>query len=366
MRQIDPIQPITIENIRLCISVDCFKISTIKSFSYFMQDATIITLLYLFRYFFLEYIINKYIYLISIFIWSILTGFWFWCLFVIGHDCGHRTFSENIILCDIIGHICHTILLVPFHSWRLSHLHHHLNHNNIDKDIVWKPLTENQYKLWIKAAKQDWTAFLTYLVRFSICNCLLFPFYLILDQPIHLTTGNHFNPYSRIFNSHKENYQGLLSITLVLGFLFNLIYHFSIITLISWYFIPYIIFTICLSIVTYLHHTDENLKYYDSNEWTYLKGALSTIDRVYINEYIEYFHHNIGTHIVHHLFFSSIPHYNLKQASKDVKSNHPKAKLFMKQDRNYNFIIAYWNCINKLLCIKPIQNNSHVYRYATT
>jgi omega-3 fatty acid desaturase (delta-15 desaturase) len=57
-----------------------------------------------------------------------------WCIFVIGHDCGHTNFSNHKRLNDIIGHITHGSILVPFYPWALSHRRHHMFHNHIDKD----------------------------------------------------------------------------------------------------------------------------------------------------------------------------------------------------------------------------------------
>jgi len=43
---------------------------------------------------------------------TIATGIW-----VLGHECGHGSFSDNWLLNDILGYILHTILLVPYFSW---------------------------------------------------------------------------------------------------------------------------------------------------------------------------------------------------------------------------------------------------------
>ena len=49
-----------------------------------------------------------------------------------------------------------------------------------------------------------------------------------------------------------------------------------------------------------------------AQEWNYMRGGLSTIDRDY--GLFSKVHHDIGTHVVHHLF-PQIPHYHLTEAT---------------------------------------------------
>lgn len=44
-------------------------------------------------------------------------GTMFWAVFVIGHDCGHGSFSDSRWLNSFVGHILHSAILVPFHGW---------------------------------------------------------------------------------------------------------------------------------------------------------------------------------------------------------------------------------------------------------
>lgn len=49
-----------------------------------------------------------------------LAGFFMWCIFMVGHDCGHTTFSESQLINDVMGLLTHGSLLVPFHPWQVS------------------------------------------------------------------------------------------------------------------------------------------------------------------------------------------------------------------------------------------------------
>ena len=53
---------------------------------------------------------------------AVMTGVW-----VLAHECGHQSFSESELANNIVGTICHSLLLVPYHSWRITHSKHHAN-----------------------------------------------------------------------------------------------------------------------------------------------------------------------------------------------------------------------------------------------
>ena len=50
--------------------------------------------------------------------WNV-AGFFMWCVFMVGHDCGHTNFSNSELVNDIAGLICHGSVLAPYHPWQV-------------------------------------------------------------------------------------------------------------------------------------------------------------------------------------------------------------------------------------------------------
>lgn len=48
---------------------------------------------------------------------------------MVGHDCGHRAFSKNKLVEDIVGTLMFMPLIYPFEPWRIKHNHHHAHTN---------------------------------------------------------------------------------------------------------------------------------------------------------------------------------------------------------------------------------------------
>ena len=173
----------------------------------------------------------------------------------------------------------------------------------------------------------------------------------------HLASGNHFNPFSRLFVNNSERKGAAISTTCVVFFLSILCYNFSFKVLLDAYVVPYFFFVIWLSLVTYLHHTDPTVNYYRNKEWTFFKGALSTIDRSYFS-IIDHLHHDIGTHVVHHLFFTKIPHYHLVRATEAVKPLLGNYYLFDPR--------PFWTAfVNNRVSCKFVPDNKSVVKYCS-
>jgi omega-3 fatty acid desaturase (delta-15 desaturase) len=237
-------------------------------------------------------------------------GTMFWALFVLGHDCGHGSFSDNAMLNSVVGHLLHSSILVPYHGWRLSHKSHHNNHGHVEHDESWVPLSEKIYKTLDFSTK-----FLRFKVPFPM---FAYPFYLWKRSPGK--RGSHFNPYSDLFAPSDRSY--VLTSTVCWFVMVAVLVYLSLVIgpaqMFILYGVPYLVFVMWLDFVTYLHHHghEQKLPWYRGKEWSFLRGGLTTIDRDY--GMFNSIQHDIGTHVVHHLF-PQIPHYHLVEATEAAK-----------------------------------------------
>jgi omega-6 fatty acid desaturase (delta-12 desaturase) len=67
-----------------------------------------------------------------------MTGVW-----VLSHECGHQSFSDSEFINNLVGTIFHSLLLVPYHSWRITHGKHHNNTGSCENDEVFAPFTRS-------------------------------------------------------------------------------------------------------------------------------------------------------------------------------------------------------------------------------
>ena len=82
---------------------------------------------------------------------------------------------------------------------------------------------------------------------------------------------------------------------------------------------PYLIVNMFLVLITYLQHTDDYVPHYRAGEWSFLRGALGTVDRSF-GWLLDYtLHHIADSHVAHHLF-STMPFYNAVEATRYLRA----------------------------------------------
>jgi omega-6 fatty acid desaturase / acyl-lipid omega-6 desaturase (Delta-12 desaturase) len=135
------------------------------------------------------------------------------------------------------------------------------------------------------------------------------PFYLLFnstgpakyeDKPHR----SHFNPISALFTDSQRFWVAVSDVgffAMVIVVLYW-IQNFGFINVLFFYLAPLAVVNAHLVLITFLQHTDTYVPHFTAKEFTWLRGALCTIDRPY-GFGLDYFFHRItDTHVAHHLF----------------------------------------------------------------
>jgi len=308
--------PFTKGDLKAAIPAHCFERSNLKSFAYLAADCVGVSVLaYLatcisFFPVYLRYVLWPAYWVLQ---GGVCTGLW-----VVAHECGHRAFSPSTTICDVVGLIFHSVLLVPYHSWRISHAKHHRSTCDIERDEVFLPKKRSTNQE--EADKQPNSI----VVALQTVGMFVLGWYVYLST--HSTgrdygrTTNHYDPRSPLFND-RQFWAVVISdigVAFVLSLAALSVYVWDLSTVMCYYGVPLMVVNFWLLLYTYLHHTDPALPHYAADSWSWLQGALATVDRDY-GIFWNTLHHDIGnTHVLHHLF-STIPHYHAKEATEAIK-----------------------------------------------
>lgn len=257
----------TIGDIHNAIPKHCFERSAATGLYYVFRDIFSLGLTF--------YLANKFItpeYIPSIGVraalWAVYTfvqGLFGTGLWVLSHECGHQSFSTSKTLNDTVGWICHSALLVPYFSWKISHGKHHKATGNMSRDMVFVPKTRDEYATKIgkiahelhELTEETPIASLLTLVGQQLAG---WPMYLITNVTGHdchegqregrgkgkkngwFTGVNHFNSSSPLYEAKDAKLILLsdLGLLIVGSVLFTLGRNFGWLNLFVWYGIPYL------------------------------------------------------------------------------------------------------------------------------
>jgi omega-6 fatty acid desaturase / acyl-lipid omega-6 desaturase (Delta-12 desaturase) len=323
----------SIGSIRAAVPKHCFERSILRSMYYLIRDSTIVFLIGFGAYFYLpmDNLFNP----AQILMWIVfavvqgtaMTGLW-----VVGHECGHGAFSSSRLLNDLIGYPVHTMLLVPYWAWAQTHATHHSRVNHLLDGESHVPSLKS--KVFPKMAKMANSLGEDAFTFMEVVNHLVFgwPAYLFAHitgskrnprtKERYVKKPNHFDPRSsnELFGETMQVkiFFSTLGVISMVGALVYLGTIFGFKTVGLMYLGPYMVVNSWLVGYTWLHHMHEDVPQYGEDEWTWLKGALCTIDRPY-PWYVDEMHHHIGsTHVAHHLFHE-MPHYHAQEATEALK-----------------------------------------------
>merc|ERR1739848_883739 len=150
-----PMPPFTIKELRDAIPAHCFERSLLKSSFFLARDLALVAIIAYAATFigaaplWARYVLWPVYWIVQ---GTVATGIW-----VIAHECGHQAFSPSKAINNAVGLVLHSALLVPYHSWRISHAKHHAATGHMTRDQVFVPKTASQ--LGIQKPEGGWEAF---------------------------------------------------------------------------------------------------------------------------------------------------------------------------------------------------------------
>lgn len=349
--------PFEYSDLKKAVPPHCFQHSLVSSFKSLFRDISIMCTLF--------YIAINYIPLLpkslSYVAWPIYWSFQaviLGALWGIGHECGHRGFTGRQSLDEPIGFLIHSLLLTPYYSMKFSHRTHHAHTNSIEYDEIHVPKLKSD-TLYTEFLNNPIGVVLTMLFNVTFgWNA-----YLIVNYTGRKYEGiaSHFYPQSRIFNDSERGLIFLsdVGIFVTLYAYYRIAMAKGVVWAICVFGGPFLLMGGLLMLLTYLQHTHPSIAHYDSTEWDWMRGALSTIDRdVGI---LNYFVHDLPrVHVLHHLF-PSIPHYHALEALEAVKP-------ILGEYYNYDdtpIIKAFWREMKECIYVESEdgEKKSGVYWY---
>ena len=279
----------------------------------------------------------------------VLTGHW-----VLAHECGHGAFSPSQAFNDVCGFVMHQALLVPYFAWQYTHAKHHRRTNNTVDGESHVPNTRDEVGLGVNCERESAYAVIHEAIGDGPFGMLQVVAHLVVGWPLYLmglaSTGrlgqdgkaleggdvmDHYRPWSKMFPSKLRlkiaiSTLGVVAAWVAIGFAAR---EYGAIPVTLWYIGPLMWNQAWLVLYTWLQHNDPSVPQYGPDEWTWVRGALSTVDRPY--GIFDFFHHKIGsTHVAHHLFHE-MPFYKADMATAAIKA-------FLEPKGLYNYDPTPW------------------------
>jgi omega-6 fatty acid desaturase (delta-12 desaturase) len=253
------------------------------------------------------------VYMIAIAPWYLLPAAWAFAsaawtgLFVVGHDCGHRSFSENKLVEDVVGTLMFAPLLYPFDPWRIKHNHHHAHTNKLVEDTAWHPIQAEEVAEWGPVAGLIYKVF--------------------LGSPLKLFASiGHWAVWHFDLSKYTEGQRPRVLTSLAAVAAFAALAFPAIVHAAGWaglakfWLMPWLGYHFWMSTFTVIHHTAPHIPFKPAETWNAAKAQLSGTVHCNFPRWVEFLTHDISVHVPHHVN-SKIPWYNLRAATDSLRAN---------------------------------------------
>jgi acyl-lipid omega-6 desaturase (Delta-12 desaturase) len=223
-------------------------------------------------------------------------------IFIIFHDCGHRSFLKSALANDIVGYITGVLSFTPYYHWRWEHSIHHAHAGHLDNrgvGDVWT-MTVQEY---LEAGR--WKRFAYRLAR----N----PFVLFGLAPIFLFVVKQRFAHPNASARERWSVYWMNAALVAMGALLSMAFG----------FLPYLFIQLGVLLVAggvgiwmfYVQHQFEDVYWERGDNWDFTAAALQGSSYYKLPRILQWFSGNIGFHHIHHLS-PRIPNYNLERCHK--------------------------------------------------
>ena len=248
----------------------------------------------------------------------VLQGWTLLGLFVLGHDCGHRAFSEHAWVNQVVGHICMSPLANAFHTWVVTHDHHHAQTQRRGQEVDWASHLMTAEEL----AQTTWRSHpivrLGYALPFGI-------FFWIVTNTVRRGFLVRWQIGEAKWRRERRRLtvSSLIMLATMAGIYGGLIGWLGLWMALKLYGIPAFIANIFGALVITVQHANRNTLLYTTEGWSPLRGQLVSTFDVRFPRLIEWMWCDINIHIPHHVA-PAIPWYHLREASRAIRVAWPE------------------------------------------
>lgn len=286
-------------DIRRSIPEDCFSISPLRSWETLFRIALFLSLCLT-----LESMTENILLLLPLWFLhgQVLVG-----LFVLGHDCGHRSFSSSRFVNSFVGHLAFSPLGNGLANWTATHNHHHAHTQLRGQDVDWSKwlMTPDEFKA--SGWKTHFAGKLGYKLPFGVF------FWIWLNAILR-----------GVSNSNREiRRSNLLMWSVMLAVYGGLAWYTGLWGMFKYHGIPATIAMFTGYFLLTIQHANDETKWFTEKSWTGIRGQMEATFDVRFPRILEWLWLDINIHVPHHVA-PGIPWYNLRKARTVLLENHPE------------------------------------------
>ena len=226
-------------------------------------------------------------------------------IFIIFHDCGHRSYFKSKKANTVVGMILGLLVFTPFHKWHQQHKVHHQTSANLDKrgiGDVWT-MTLDEYNDASPGERFMYRAFRNPWIMFTL-------------GPLFVVFITNRSTNKKMTKQEKQNVYFTNIMLLAVSVVISLIIGLREYLLIQ---LPIVLIAHSIGIwLFFIQHQFEDVVWERENRWNYKISAIEGSSFLKLPRVFQWFTGNIGYHHVHHLS-SKIPNYNLEKCHKEVE-----------------------------------------------